>query len=35
VLRIDNGPEFISQALRQFCDGKIGAFPYPARDAVE
>jgi putative transposase len=22
VLRMDNGPEFISQALQQFCDGK-------------
>ena len=24
VLRMDNGPEFISQALQQFCDGKAG-----------
>ncbi|WP_415796296.1 IS3 family transposase [Mycolicibacterium frederiksbergense] len=24
VLRMDNGPEFISQALQQFCDGKFG-----------
>ncbi len=24
VLRMDNGPEFISQALHQFCDGKFG-----------
>jgi putative transposase len=24
VLRMDNGPEFISQALQQFCDGRIG-----------
>lgn len=24
VLRMDNGPEFISQALQQFCDGKTG-----------
>ena len=24
VLRMDNGPEFISQALHQFCGGKLG-----------
>jgi transposase InsO family protein len=24
VLRMDNGPEFISQARQQFCDGKFG-----------
>ncbi|GAQ41546.1 integrase core domain protein [Mycobacterium pseudoshottsii JCM 15466] len=24
VLRMDNGPELISQALRQFCDRKVG-----------
>ena len=24
VLRMDNGPEFISQALQQFCEGKVG-----------
>jgi putative transposase len=24
VLRMDNGPEFVSQALQQFCDGKVG-----------
>lgn len=24
VLRMDNGPEFISSALQQFCDGKVG-----------
>ncbi|MCX8555514.1 MULTISPECIES: IS3 family transposase [Mycobacteriaceae] len=24
VLRMDNGPEFISAALQQFCDGKVG-----------
>jgi transposase InsO family protein len=24
VLRMDNGPEFVSQALQQFCDGQLG-----------
>ena len=24
VLRLDNGPEMISQALQRFCDGKAG-----------
>ena len=24
VLRMDNGPEMISQALQQFCEGKVG-----------
>jgi putative transposase len=24
VLRMDNGPEFISQVLQRFCDGKVG-----------
>lgn len=24
VLSMDNGPEIISQALQQFCDGKVG-----------
>ena len=24
VLRMDNGPEMISQALQRFCDGKVG-----------
>ena len=24
VLRMDNGPELVSQALQRFCDGKIG-----------
>ena len=24
VLRMDNGPELISQALQQFCSGKVG-----------
>lgn len=23
VLRLDNGPEMISQALEQFCDGRL------------
>jgi putative transposase len=23
VLRMDNGPELVSQALQQFCDGKV------------
>ncbi|WP_087072522.1 IS3 family transposase [Mycobacterium dioxanotrophicus] len=29
VLRMDNGPEFISQALQQFCDGKLGTSYIP------
>lgn len=29
VLRMDNGPEFISQALQQFCDGKVGLVYIP------
>lgn len=29
VLRMDNGPEFISQALQQFCDGKTGMVYIP------
>jgi putative transposase len=29
VLRMDNGSEFISQALQQFCDGKFGMSPIP------
>jgi len=29
VLRMDNGPEFISQALQQFCAGKVGLFYIP------
>jgi putative transposase len=29
VLRTDNGPEFISQALQQFCDGKTGMVYIP------
>jgi putative transposase len=24
VLRMDNGPELVSQALQKFCDGKVG-----------
>ena len=24
VLRMRNGPELVSQALQQFCDGKVG-----------
>jgi putative transposase len=24
VLRLDNGPELVSQALQQFCAGKVG-----------
>jgi putative transposase len=24
VLRMDNGPELVSQALQQFCDGRVG-----------
>src|SRR5690349_1638051 len=26
VLRCDNGPEFISEALRTFCEGQVGMF---------
>jgi hypothetical protein len=29
VLRMDNGPEFISQALQQFCDGRVGTSYIP------
>jgi putative transposase len=29
VLRMDNGPEMISQALQQFCDGKTGMVYIP------
>ncbi len=29
VLRMDYGPEFISQALQQFCDGKVGTSYIP------
>lgn len=29
VLRMDNGPEFISQALEQFCDGRFGMSSIP------
>ena len=24
VLRMDNGPELVSQALQRFCEGKVG-----------
>src|SRR5262245_14455313 len=24
MLRMDNGPELVSQALQRFCDGKVG-----------
>jgi hypothetical protein len=33
VLGGDNGPELVSQALQQFCDGKV-AVRHPARCAV-
>jgi transposase InsO family protein len=29
VLRMDNGPEFISQALQQFCEGQVGTCYIP------
>ena len=29
VLRMDNGPELISQALQRFCDGKVGLYYIP------
>ena len=29
VLRMDNGPELISQALQSFCEGKVGLFYIP------
>ena len=29
LLRMDNGPEMISQALQQFCAGKVGIFYIP------
>jgi putative transposase len=29
VVRMDNGPEFISQALQRFCDGKVGMVYIP------
>ncbi|WP_124711614.1 IS3 family transposase [Mycolicibacterium nivoides] len=29
VLRMDNGPEFISQALQQFCENKVGMVYIP------
>ena len=35
VLRMDNGPELVSQALQRFCDGKVGHVLHPAGYAVE
>ena len=36
VLRMDNGPEFISQALQQFCDGKVGSRTFrPGRGTTD
>jgi putative transposase len=35
VLRMDNGPEMISQALQQFCDGKVGVSYIPPGKAME
>jgi putative transposase len=32
VLRMDNGPELISQALQSFCDGKLGLCYIPPGD---
>ena len=29
VLRMDNGPELVSQALQRFCDGKVGVSYIP------
>ncbi len=29
VLRMDNGPELVSQALQRFCDGKVGTTYIP------
>jgi putative transposase len=29
VLRMDNGPELVSRALQQFCDGKVGMYYIP------
>ena len=31
VLRMDNGPELVSQALQRFCEGRVG-LPYTAPD---
>ena len=28
VLRMDNGPELVSQALQRFCGGKVGGLSY-------
>ena len=35
VLRMDNGPELVSQALQRFCEGKVGPVLYSAGNAVE
>ncbi len=35
VLRMDHGPEMISQALQQFCDGKVGVSYIPPGKAME
>lgn len=29
VLRMDNGPELVSQALQQFCQGRVGSSYIP------
>jgi transposase InsO family protein len=29
ALRMDNGPRLVSQALQQFCDGKVGLYYIP------
>ena len=34
VLRMDNGPELVSQALQRFCDGKVGLSYIPPRITV-
>jgi putative transposase len=32
VLRMDNGPKLVSQALQRFCDGRVGIYPIAADD---